>query len=192
MDVFLLRHAETASNRAGALAMRAEEALTAHGCRQSRDIVESLLALDVEAILSSPYPRALETIRPFAERAGMGVDVHPCLAEGQLLLADVPGREVPEYVRHASGYHYPLGNESAGAFMGRVAQARDLIASQAFSRVLVVTHGHMLRELLNSLLALPNKTRFPHDNCGLTHISLGEVNMVNYINRPLGVGVECS
>ncbi|MBD3896886.1 histidine phosphatase family protein [Halomonas sp. ML-15] len=185
MDVFLLRHAETENNRNGELAAGSNDPLTQHGHSQAQSIIERLLSFEIEGILCSPYPRALDTIRPFAEVAKTKIEVHPCLAEGHLLLGESPAREEPKYCLHASGYYYPQENEAPGAFMGRVAEAHKLIETQSFSRILVVTHGHVLRELLNSILALPNKTRFPHDNCGLTHMSLGGVNIVRYINRPM-------
>ena len=185
MHVFLLRHAETETNRDGALATGSCDELTQHGHNQARAIIGSLLELEIECILCSPYPRALQTIQPFAEVAKIGVEIHPCLAEGQLLLTETPAREEPKYFCHVSGHDYPHENESPGAFMERVVQAKKLIDTQPHSRLLVVTHGHMLRELLNSILALPRKTRFPHDNCGLSHVTVGNVNMVNYINRPI-------
>ena len=185
MDVFLLRHAETETNRDGALATGSRDALTQHGHYQAQSITGSLLELEIECILCSPYPRALQTIQPFAEVAKIEVEVQPCLAEGQLLLTETPTREEPRYFHHMSGYDYPHENESPGAFMERVVQAKKLIDTQSHSRLLLVTHGHMLRELLNNMLALPHKTRFPHDNCGLSHVSVGDVNMVSYINRPI-------
>lgn len=185
MNVFLLRHAETETNRDGALATGSGDALTQHGQDQAQSIIGSLLELEIECILCSPYPRVLQTIQPFAEVAKIEIEVHPCLAEGQLLLTETLAREEPKYFRHVSGHDYPHENESPGAFMERVVQAKKLIDTQPHSRLLVVTHGHMLRELLNSMLALPHKTRFPHDNCGLSHVSVGAVNMVSYINRPI-------
>lgn len=185
MNIFLLRHAETETNRDGALASGSADALTQHGHCQAQSIIASLMELEIESILCSPYPRALQTIQPFAEVAKIEIEIHSCLAEGQLLLTETPSREDPKYFRHVSGHDYPHENESPGAFMERVLQAKKLIDTQPHSRLLVVTHGHMLRELLNSMLALPHKTRFPHDNCGLSHVSVGDVNIVNYINRPI-------
>ncbi|MGM0825816.1 MAG: histidine phosphatase family protein [Pseudomonadota bacterium] len=185
MEIFLLRHAETTANRDGVLATGSGDTLTQNGYSQAQSIIEGLMALQIEAILSSPYPRALETIRPFAQAAKLEVEVHPCLAEGQLVLGEAPVQEKHKYFRHASGYDYPSEHEAAGAFLNRVVEAHKFIVSQPFARVLVVTHGHMLRELLNNMLSLPHKTRFPHENCGLTHVLVGEVNMVNFINRPM-------
>lgn len=185
MDIFLLRHAETESNRAGSLASGSEDALTEFGHWQAQTIVDGLIELEVAAILCSPYSRALDTVKPFAQAASLPVEVHPCLAEGQLILENSVSYEEPVYMPHASGYLFPAINEQAGAFLRRVAQAQELIYSQSSSKVLVVTHGHMIRELLNSLLALPEKTRFPHVNCGLSHITSGDVTTVGFLNRAM-------
>ena len=185
MNIFLLRHAETAPNEAGLLASGSEDALTEYGYWQAQAIVDGLMQLEIEAILCSPYSRALDTIEPFAQTTGLPVVVHPCLAEGQLILEGSVSHEEPVYMPHASGYLHPVKNEQAGAFLRRVTQAQEVIFSQSASKVLVVTHGHMIRELLNSLLALPAKTRFPHDNCGLSLVSVGEVNTVGFLNRAM-------
>lgn len=185
MDIFLLRHAETDSNRAGLLASGSEDALTGHGSWQAQAIVDGLMELEIESILCSPYSRARSTVEPFAQAASLPVVVHPCLAEGQLILDNSVPQEEPIYVPDASGYLHPAGTEQAGAFLRRVMQAQEIICSQPASRILVVTHGHMIRELLNSLLALPEKTRFPHENCGLSLISVGKVNTVSFLNRAM-------
>lgn len=185
MDIFLLRHAETDSNRAGLLASGSEDALTDYGYWQAQAIVDSLMQLEIEVILCSPYSRALDTVEPFAKTAALPVVVYPCLAEGQLVLESSVSHQEPVYIPHASGHLHPATNEQAGAFLRRVTQAQEVIFSQSASRILVVTHGHMIRELLNSLLALPAKTRFPHENCGLSLVSVGEVNTVGFLNRAM-------
>ncbi|MGM0823928.1 MAG: histidine phosphatase family protein [Pseudomonadota bacterium] len=185
MEIFLLRHAETESNRAGSLSSGCEDALTEFGHWQAQEIIDGLMGLGIKAILCSPYSRVRNTIEPFAQAASLPVVVHPCLAEGQLILDNSAFQEEPVYTPHASGYLHPVKNEQAGAFLRRVMQAQEVIFSQSASKILVVTHGHMIRELLNGFLALPSKTRFPNDNCGLSHVSVGEVNTVGFINRAM-------
>lgn len=185
MDVYLLRHAETESNQAGRMSSCREDPLTQHGHFQAKSIVGTLLDLEVEAVLCSPYPRAVDTIKPFLAVSGAELHVSPCLAEGQLVLDMDIAHIAPVYEESASGYLCPVMNETAGAFLSRVRQAVELIQSQTAAKVLVVTHGHMIRELLNCLLRLPVKTRFPHSNCGLSHVSLSAVTSVGFINREL-------
>ncbi|MCW4150027.1 histidine phosphatase family protein [Halomonas sp. 18H] len=185
MEIFLLRHAETESNRAGSPSSGCEDDLTEFGHWQAQEIIDGLMELGIKAILCSPYSRARNTIEPFAQAASLPIVVHPCLAEGQLILDNSASQEEPVYTPHGSGYFHPAKNEQAGAFLRRVMQAQEVIFSQSASKILVVTHGHMIRELLNSFLALPAKTRFPHENCGLSLVSVGEVNTVGFLNRAM-------
>ena len=185
MDIFLLRHAETLSNQKGRLSSGMDDTLTALGCEQAHAIVSGLLSLRLDAILCSPLSRAVKTVQPFLDASSLPFEIHPCLAEGQLVLtSEVPLMPVG-YQRLSSGVPVPCSDESPGAFLQRVEHAKDLLLSQQYPRILVVTHGHMIRELLNSFLALPSKTRFPHHNCGLTHLSIGEQVTVGFVNRPL-------
>lgn len=134
MDILLLRHAETNTNQAGSLSSGSEDSLTEYGYWQAQAIVDGLMELEIEAVLCSPYSRALETVEPFAKSASLPVLVHPCLAEGQLVLNSSVSYEEPAYMQHASGYLYPTKDESAGAFLKRVMQAKEVIFSQSVSR----------------------------------------------------------
>ena len=142
-----------------------------------------LKGLGVESILCSPYSRALDTIKPFVDATSVQMEVHPCLAEGQLVLDSSLKHEDPTYIRGCSGYDHPEMDESAGAFLYRANHSTELILSKKESKVLVVTHGHMIRELLNNLLKLKEKTRFPHANCGLSCVEVGDVLAVKFINQ---------
>ncbi len=182
MDIFLLRHAETESNRNGSLSSMAEEPLTDYGAKQAMDIVDELVTLRIQTILSSPYPRAQKTIEPFSKMSGLKVESHACLAEGQLVLDSSRKYEKPIY----SGINnYPLQNETKEQFIGRAREAVELILSQEKEKILVVSHGHTIRELLNLFFKTTDKVRYPHANCGLSWVSMGEYTMDQYINREL-------
>ena len=182
MDIFLLRHAETKSNEQGALSSSADDVLTEYGLAQADSIVSELENLKIKSILSSPYPRALQTVAPFAQASGLKVQVHSCLAEGQLVLDHLTRTEEPRYERSSS---YPVYNETKEQFIGRARQAANLLLNRLESRILVVTHGHMIRELINIFINSSSKVRFPHDNCGLTYISFGENVAIEYLNRKI-------
>jgi broad specificity phosphatase PhoE len=182
MDIFLLRHAETESNKKGSLSSCSEDPLTAKGVGQSFYIVDSLRKLGVQTILCSPYPRARKTIEPFSKAVGIEVEPHGSLSEGQLILESSVEPENPLY----SGVReYPIVGETKGQFIGRAMKAAELILRQEHERILVVSHGHMIRELLNLFLQPAQKTRFPHANCGLSWLSVGDCQMIHYINRQL-------
>lgn len=52
MEIFLLRHAETESNRAGSLSSGCEDTLTQLGHWQARAIVDGLMEFEIETILA--------------------------------------------------------------------------------------------------------------------------------------------
>lgn len=142
--------------------------MTQYGLEQANSIVPELDRLEVECILSSPYPRALKTIAPFSRASGLQVHTHGCFAEGQLVLDSNLKIQEPKYEPNNG---YPIQDEAKGQFLGRAIEASQMLRNQRNSNILVVSHGHMIRELINIFIQSSIKVRFPHDNCGLTHIS---------------------
>jgi len=183
MDVFLLRHAETQTNEQGVLSSSIDGSLTQIGLEQASSIVAELENLGINAIVSSPYLRALKTVEPFSKASGLKVQDYSCLAEGQLVLDSTLKSEEPKY---GPSNGYPIQGETKEQFLGRAKQASELLLKQKDSRILVVSHGHMIRELINIFIQSSNKVRFPHDNCGLTHISFGDHVTIRYLNRAIG------
>lgn len=80
MDLFLLRHAE-----AGEAARDEIRELTEHGHAQARAVAAGLawLAPDLDAVFSSPLPRAMQTAQPAGAALGLHVDASDALAAGR-------------------------------------------------------------------------------------------------------------
>ncbi len=80
MDLFLLRHAE-----AGEAARDELRELTEHGHTQARAVAAGLawLAPGLDAVISSPLPRAMQTAQPAGAALGLRVDVADALAPGR-------------------------------------------------------------------------------------------------------------
>lgn len=188
MNIYLLRHAETIENLNGMLSSKSGDSLSRQGIEQSMIIVDKLRPLNIDRILCSPYPRAVKTIEAYSNKVKKTIEVHSCLAEGQLILETSTHYESPIYELTVSGYRYPVKGETAGQFLSRAKEATKLVLAQDKSNILVVTHGHMIREILNNMLATNSKLRFPHDNCGLSCISTETNMMVKFINR----NIDCT
>lgn len=75
MAVHVVRHAD-AGNGPGD-----DRELNDVGLRQAEAIAERLATAGVARILTSRYPRCLQTVAPLAERLGIAVEVHDDLAE---------------------------------------------------------------------------------------------------------------
>lgn len=82
MPVMVVRHAHALS-RSGWEGDDAERSLSSRGVEQSRLLVGPLLELKPTRILSSPYVRCVETVRPLAEAAGLELELAESLAEGE-------------------------------------------------------------------------------------------------------------
>jgi len=180
MNLFLLRHAESAANKLGALASGSADRLSDCGVQQAQRLAAVLAGLEIQRILCSPYVRAVDTIVPFAALSHLEVEQHGCLAQGQWVLESNPVIETPEYLE-LNGC--PVEQETKGQFLARVQESIVLIKAQRVNSLLIVSHGHMIRELLNEFIGTQTKVRFPHANAGLSHLVLGDIVVVKFINK---------
>jgi 8-oxo-dGTP diphosphatase len=71
--------------------------LTNKGLQQAAGLVTLLKDREIEAILTSPYLRCMQTVEPLAETLGLKVVSHPALAEGQ------GGKETRDLIRQLAG-----------------------------------------------------------------------------------------
>jgi 8-oxo-dGTP diphosphatase len=77
-----------------------ERPLDKRGRRQAEDLVERLQPYPIEAILSSPARRCVETVEPLARARGLEIEVRPELSEdlqgteGVALVRSLAGRDV--------------------------------------------------------------------------------------------------
>ena len=74
----LVRHADAGSKR-GWDGPDAERPLTERGQRQAVGLVQSLLGLDIRAVLSSPMTRCRQTIAPLATARALPIREHELL-----------------------------------------------------------------------------------------------------------------
>jgi 2,3-bisphosphoglycerate-dependent phosphoglycerate mutase len=70
-QIYLVRHAQT---RYIPVERDEDRPLTPTGSEQAAALCEALLALEIEEVHSSPFRRCVDTIGPFAERAGLPVN----------------------------------------------------------------------------------------------------------------------
>ena len=113
MRVFLVRHAKAGTRGSGPGDRR--RALSDEGSEQALALAEHFDGERIERILTSPYPRCMETVAPLAERRGLELEVVESLGEGNsaatafaLLrsLGDVPsvvcshGDVIPDLLHH--------------------------------------------------------------------------------------------
>ena len=81
MSVYLVRHAK-AGNREAWRGDDRLRPLSGPGRRQAEGLVGALKKARIERILSSPYIRCVETVKPLADARGLKVETTDDLAEG--------------------------------------------------------------------------------------------------------------
>jgi len=99
MPLLLVRHA-SAGDRSEWEGDDKQRPLNKHGRRQAAELVERLAPMRIEAILTSPYRRCLETIGPLARARMIEIEVRNELEEerqgtdGVALVRSLAGRDV--------------------------------------------------------------------------------------------------
>ena len=86
---------------------------------------------------------------------------------------------------------WPSGPETFGEGLRVHETAERLLAevNQQTRSLLMISHGHFIRELLNHLLMTAEPNAFHHDNCGITaldYIGKWQLNFVNMPHEKLG------
>ena len=147
--VFLLRHAESAPDRD---LDEAEWPLSADGERQAIDLRDYLVSLDIDRIFSSPFARAIATVRPFADRIGRKVEIVSDLRERKLKEGFIDNW-LDTLKRSWTDFDFALPNcESGTACQGRVKRCIDgLVARDPGRRILISSHGNAIGLYLNTI-----------------------------------------
>lgn len=154
LEIVLVRHAEAVPVGTPPWAERDDERpLTDTGLRDADELALELDAYQFSAVYSSPYPRAVQTVTPTAQRRSLDVQV----------LADLRERRLAETLRDdwpdllARGWADP-DYAAPGGESGREAQRRamgvlDLLRARhsAGGRVLVGSHGNLIALILQAL-----------------------------------------
>ena len=144
----LVRHAQSAPDPA---LPEPDWPLSETGRRQAAELAPTLARLGVDALASSPYLRAVETLRPYAEHAGLDIAIDEDLRERALggwmpNLADV---EAAVAAMHADLDFRLEGGESGRACVARFEAGLARVARANPGRTVAVgSHGGVLGHLL--------------------------------------------
>lgn len=183
MILDLLRHGETEQ---GGLRGSLDDALTEKGWVQMSAAVEA--GGPWQVLVSSPLQRCARFADALGERLGLSVQREADLRE--LHFGDWEGRTAAQIVQTQADelgrfwsdpYAYtPPGGEPVGAFAERVVTAMERLTRQhAGKRVLLVTHGGVMRLLLARARGLPREQ--------LLQVEVGHGAMVRLVLNEDGV-----
>jgi len=187
MKVLIVRHAESMGDATGEYSTAQADSLSPRGQQQAIALTEPLRAWSFDKILVSPLQRAWQTVAPYLITTCQRGDIWPELAEAcwhEEREAVASGwaaqpASMPESVaclfRYRDGVSIrPAHPESFGTGLARVHRALarlELMAETSDQTVLMITHGHFIREVLNLMLKTHTIAEFHHDNVGMTMVS---------------------
>lgn len=152
LQVLLVRHGQTASNAHGVLQGHLPIPLNDLGRRQAAAVAEGLSRHrpEVEALVTSDLPRAVQTAEPIGRVLGLTATADTRWRERSF--GSMEGQQVgdAELWRAAAGTLNPPGAEPLEAMAARVEAALVDLAQQQARRscVAVVTHGGVVRMAL--------------------------------------------
>jgi 2,3-bisphosphoglycerate-dependent phosphoglycerate mutase len=147
--LYLLRHAESAPSPD---IREPGWPLSDRGRRQARAIVPTLKRCGVNAIYSSPYRRARETVAPFAEATGHDVIVHDGLRERLLTEQFLNDVATPARRTWADfSWSMPDGESNQVAQRRFVATVSSILGRHAGESILISTHGTVTALFLHAI-----------------------------------------
>ena len=193
-DILIVRHGETVWNRERRVMGSLDIQLSEAGRYQCEELAAVLARFEVGRILSSPLARASESAEILARELGVEIEYDPGLEE--VHFGRWEGMTYDE-IRADPDYHGfiadPVGHPTPGGETIVDVQRRGLAAlarARQDTRVLVVSHGDIIRAALCHYMAipLPEFRRIRVDNCGLSALTdtAGriEVKFVNMLPDP--------
>jgi 2,3-bisphosphoglycerate-dependent phosphoglycerate mutase len=148
--VYFVRHAHSPwiANR------EAERPLSDAGQDAAARVADLLAGDAIDAVVSSPYARAYETVEPVAERHGLDVAVDAGFRERQL--TDGPVETIGETFESAVtavwedwSFAWPDGESSLEAQRRGLAALDRALSRYEGGSVVVGTHGQLLTTVLN-------------------------------------------
>ena len=164
MRLVLIRHAAPVDDARGRCYGRLDLGLSPQGERQAAALVRSLDGAHIDAVVSSPALRAVDTARPLADVFGLEVEIRHDL--GELDFGELEGRTYDEiaashpdlyahWMAEPTSVRFP-GGESYDDLRERVdATIGNLLRERAGQTVAVVTHGGVVRVVVAGVLGLP-------------------------------------
>ena len=149
--IYLLRHAETIPNE---VATPETWELSKEGKEQAMALKDKLKLLNIDVVLSSPFDRAVDTLRPYAAQEGITIHTVDDLRDQKVsnqYLAPAEFQELTEKI-WKDDTHAEDGCESSEACTQRLKKAMGAIVKTYEGRtVLVCTHGQIVGLLLKDV-----------------------------------------
>lgn len=197
--LWFIRHGEVAPEYVGTFVGTLDVPLSPMGRHQAAAIDVFLQGAGLDAIITSPRQRAMETAKPSAEAAGIETEVRPAFAEmdfGEwegLHWDDIAARDLQfasKWQEDPANLACP-GGEAAGQFAVRVQSALgDLLEEFDGRNVALFAHAGVNRAIMASVIGIPYMQSFSlaQDygcvNAAGWQAGLSQVALVNFVPGP--------
>lgn len=161
MSIILIRHGETELNTARVI-QHPETPLGARGIAQAKAVAQRATSMKLTALLSSDMARAWMTAQAIGDATGLPIEPSQLLHERNF--GDLRGKAYDSLGFDPMTSDLIPGGESSTQFKQRVAQAFAMIVQrrqQADGPIAVVSHGLVIREIMDSHLHVPKSLTTP-------------------------------
>ncbi len=99
--IVFVRHGQSQANAGGVTIGHAEVSLTDEGHAQAQRLADSgVLPAEPPRVLSSPFMRAMETARPYAQRTGRDLELVPALREFDMVGPEATPQEAHSMIKN--------------------------------------------------------------------------------------------
>lgn len=170
MKLYLIRHGQTDMNKRRKYQGSIETDLNQQGIVQAQRAAEALPA-NIDALVSSPMRRALQTAEIISTHTGIPIDVMPQFRERAFgLFEGLSKTEIkhrfPDLWKHKPLRSFdvtPPGGESVDDVLERVRQGmEELLATHGHGQVAVVAHGFVARAIRGLTTTISRDTFFDY------------------------------
>ncbi|HJP40669.1 MAG TPA: histidine phosphatase family protein [Dehalococcoidia bacterium] len=184
-SLYLVRHGESAGNRAGRWHGHTETPLTSLGKRQAKALAKRFAALKFDAVYASDLSRAADTAAHLVTGNGLEVNHDPRLREvnyGEWEALDgkaVLGKNREKWMSFALGKIPAPGGEDITTVRWRMSACfREFAEKHKDGNVLIVSHGSAMIAGIAELLGMPVETTwsFAMDNASITKLEVVQAN----------------
>jgi 2,3-bisphosphoglycerate-dependent phosphoglycerate mutase len=160
MNLAWVRHAEPERIESGS-GIPANPHLTERGRAQAARLAEWLAHEHVDAVLSSPQRRAIETAEPVAARHGLTIEVvdgiveYDVQSDHYIPIEELKATNDERWTAMVEGRWTDFGGEAPDVFTRRVAGAVDeIVGRYPGKNVVAVCHGGVINVALASVLGV--------------------------------------
>lgn len=124
--------------------------ISAAGEQDAMKIAELLQHIPIDVFISSPYARAIQTIKPLADVMNCPIQLYEDIRERHIgVFGGMSFQEAKRKVYEDFHFSFPEGETSHDAQQRAVAVLRELISKYDGQHIVIGTHGDIMTLMMN-------------------------------------------